>query len=64
MIAFDLEEAVCVDLFAGTGNLGLEALSRGSRKVLFLRQLKRSFKHHKKNIAHCGSGTQISSAAR
>lgn len=35
MIAFDLEEAVCVDLFAGTGNLGLEALSRGAGKCYF-----------------------------
>jgi 16S rRNA (guanine966-N2)-methyltransferase len=28
--------AVCLDLFAGTGSLGLEALSRGARSCLFV----------------------------
>ena len=27
----DIWDSVCVDLFAGTGNLGLEALSRGAK---------------------------------
>ncbi|MDR4235344.1 RsmD family RNA methyltransferase, partial [Priestia megaterium] len=31
----DIEDAVCVDLFAGKGNLGLEALSRGASKCWF-----------------------------
>lgn len=30
--------AVCLDLFAGSGALGLEALSRGARKVRFVEQ--------------------------
>jgi len=31
-------EARCLDLFAGTGALGLEALSRGAREVQFIEQ--------------------------
>ena len=34
--AFDLENARCVDLFAGTGAMGLEALSRGTKYCLFI----------------------------
>jgi 16S rRNA (guanine966-N2)-methyltransferase len=33
---FDLEDARVLDLFAGTGALGLEALSRGARFALFV----------------------------
>lgn len=31
-----IEGARCMDLFAGTGALGLEALSRGAREVVFV----------------------------
>lgn len=34
--AFDLREARVLDLFAGTGALGLEALSRGASHALFV----------------------------
>ncbi len=30
----DIRDAVCIDAFAGSGALGLEALSRGARKVI------------------------------
>ena len=33
-----IQEATMVDLFAGTGAIGLEALSRGAAKVLFVEQ--------------------------
>ncbi len=35
---FDLEGARVLDLFAGTGALGLEALSRGARYCLFIEE--------------------------
>ena len=35
-INFDLENAKVLDLFAGSGQLGLEALSRGAREAVFV----------------------------
>ncbi len=35
-LAGRVEDAVVVDLFAGIGSLGLEALSRGARRALFV----------------------------
>lgn len=46
-------DAVCVDLFAGTGNLGLEALSRGAAKCYFCDNSKASLSLINKNIEKC-----------
>lgn len=35
MLAFDIEDRRVLDLFAGSGQLGLEALSRGAKSALF-----------------------------
>ena len=35
MLQFDIEDRIVLDLFAGSGNLGLEALSRGAGKKRF-----------------------------
>ncbi len=35
MLQFDIEGACVLDLFAGCGQLGLETLSRGAKKVIF-----------------------------
>ena len=32
------EDIVCLDLFAGSGSLGIEALSNGAKKVVFIEQ--------------------------
>ena len=36
IIHFDLPGAVVLDLFGGTGQLGIEALSRGAKKAVFV----------------------------
>ncbi len=35
-LGHDIEDAVILDAFAGTGAVGIEALSRGARKVIFI----------------------------
>ena len=47
-------KAVVLDLFAGTGALGIEALSRGAKRVLFVDNGKESLSVLKQNIALCG----------
>ncbi len=48
---FELEEASVLDLFCGTGNLGLEALSRGASHVTFVDAHKSSLMITRENIA-------------
>jgi 16S rRNA (guanine966-N2)-methyltransferase len=43
-----------LDLFAGTGSLGLEALSRGASEVLFVDYSSHALKLLRKNIERCG----------
>ena len=49
-IQFELEGAYVVDLFSGTGNLGLEAISRGAEKVIFVDEHPKSIEILRKNI--------------
>lgn len=48
------EDTVIVDLFCGTGNMGLEALSRGAKKVYFSDTSRESILLTKENITYCG----------
>ena len=49
----DIWDAVVVDLFAGTGNLGLVALSRGAKRCYFCDNSRESLNLIKVNIAKC-----------
>lgn len=42
-VQFEIHKCVCLDLFAGTGSLGIEALSRGSPKVIFVELNKKNY---------------------
>lgn len=46
-------DSVVVDLFSGTGNLGLEALSRGAEKCYFCDNSRMSIGIIKRNIKYC-----------
>ena len=53
-LQFELENKSCLDLFSGTGSLGLEALSRGAKHVTFVEKEKSLYKNILKNIDHLG----------
>ncbi len=53
MIAPYLQDAVVVDLFTGTGNLGLEAISRGAKRCYFCDKSRTSLFLAKENVSHC-----------
>jgi 16S rRNA (guanine966-N2)-methyltransferase len=46
----DITEARCLDAFAGSGALGLEAFSRGASKVIFIEQSPTAYTNLKKII--------------
>ena len=52
--AFDLEGLRVVDLFAGTGALGIEAVSRGARYCLFIDDAARSRALIRENVEALG----------
>jgi 16S rRNA (guanine966-N2)-methyltransferase len=49
-----IRDAKCLDMFAGTGALGLEALSRGAAKTVFVEQSRQAVSHLKDNITALG----------
>jgi 16S rRNA (guanine(966)-N(2))-methyltransferase RsmD len=46
----EVEDRLVVDLFAGTGSLGLEALSRGARRVIFVERNRETAALVRKNV--------------
>jgi len=51
---FDFDAAVVLDLFAGTGALGIEALSRGAARAVFVEQSRAALHVLRANVELCG----------
>ncbi len=49
----EIEGKTVLDLFAGTGNLGIEALSRGAERVIFVEKDREAVKLIEKNLSLC-----------
>jgi len=56
IIQFEIEGRKVLDLFAGSGQLGLEALSRGARECVFVESDRAAAAVVKANIERCGAG--------
>ena len=54
-----VRDAVVLDLYAGTGALGLEALSRGATRVTFVESDRAALTVLEANIAHVGLGGEV-----
>ena len=54
----EVEGKVVLDLFAGTGSLGIEALSRGAKKVLFVEKGRQAIRLIERNLFQCGLKAQ------
>ncbi len=72
-LAPSIQGARCLDLFAGTGALGFEAMSRGATEVVFVENSRRAIKAIEKStkildaagvVVHCGDATEYLRDAR
>lgn len=54
IIQFEVEGRVFLDLFAGSGQMGIEALSRGAKEAVFVDNSKKSIDTVKRNLRTVG----------
>ena len=54
MSRFSIENSIVADLFAGTGSLGIEALSRGAQQVDFVEEIRRQIEVIRTNLHFTG----------
>lgn len=54
IIHFDIEGSTVLDLFSGSGQLGIEALSRGAKYATFVDQSRNSVEMTKENLMSTG----------
>lgn len=52
-ILFNITDDSVLDLFAGTGSMGLEAISRGAKNCVFVERDRAALESLLKNIEHC-----------
>ena len=50
-LQFDVVDSIFVEMFSGSGSIGLEALSRGAAKIIFMEKDKDALKTLKANIS-------------
>ena len=53
-IQFDVADRIVLDLFAGSGQMGLEALSRGAERAVFIDSSREAMEIIKKNAENTG----------
>ena len=58
-LQFELQDACVLDLFSGSGQLGIEALSRGARQAVFVDSSRQSVALTKQNLALCRLEGQV-----
>ena len=49
-LQFEIQDLICLDLFAGTGSLGIEALSRNCSRVVFVELNKKNYSVLSQNV--------------
>ena len=54
VLGASVEDSLFVDLFAGTGAIGIEAISRGAREVIFIESHAASARLVRKNLESLG----------
>lgn len=54
IIAEKINKAKCLDLYAGSGSFGIEALSRGAKSCDFVEEHKKATKVIEQNLKTCG----------
>ena len=54
----EVVDALFLDLFAGTGSVGIEALSRGARRAVFVERNRRAIETIKENLKTTGLAAQ------
>ncbi len=61
IINFNIPDATVLDLFSGSGALGIEAISRGAKKCYFIENSKQAAEVVKKNIekTNCGENAVL-----
>lgn len=59
IVQFDVPGRRVLDLFAGTGQLGIEALSRGARECVFVDSSPQALALVRKNLEICGLEGQV-----
>lgn len=59
ILQFDIQGCDFLDLFSGTGGIGIEAISRGANKVVFVDNAKESVKLLKQNLDYLKENADV-----